>query len=133
MKKILTILMISAMALTACSRKIDLNGEWKITSVGTESIQTGEAAPTLSFNTETGRIHGYTGVNVVNGEYEYAGRKLTLSGLGVTMMAGPEEDMKLERSILDAFAKISSVKQSEERELLLLDKEGDIVMTLQRR
>ena len=105
--------------------------QWE--SLGTESIQAGEAAPTLSFNTETGRIHGYTGVNVVNGEYEYAGRKLTLSGLGVTMMAGPEEDMKLERSILDAFAKISSVKQSEERELLLLDKEGDIVMTLQRR
>lgn len=133
MKKIITILMISAMALTACGRNIDLNGEWKITSVGTESIQAGEAAPTLTFNTETGRIHGYTGVNIVNGEYEQKGRKLALKGLGVTMMAGPEEDMNLERNILDAFEKIASAKQSEDGELLLFDNEGDIVLTLQRR
>lgn len=133
MKRFLTLLIISAMALTACSRKIDLNGEWKIVAVGTEQIQAGEDSPTLSFNTETGRIHGYTGVNVVNGEYEYAGHKLILSGIGVTMMAGPAEDMKLERDILDAFAGISSARLSDEGKLLLLDNEGETVMTLERR
>lgn len=121
------------MALTACSRKIDLNGEWKICTVGAEVVNAGEAAPTFSFNSETGRIHGYTGVNVVNGEYEYAGRKLSLNGLGVTMMAGPEEDMKLERSILDAFNNVSTVRQTEDGVLQFINKEGDTIMTLERR
>ena len=135
MKRILTSLIIIAMATAAvsCNSKVDLNGEWKITSVGTEEVTSSEAAPSLSFNTETGRIHGYTGVNIVNGEYEQEGRKLSLKGLGMTMMAGPEDDMALERKILDAFEQVRTAKETSEGELALYDSEGEIIMTLKRR
>lgn len=84
-------------------------------------------------HTETGRIHGYTGVNIVNGEYEQEGRRLILKGLGVTMMAGPEEDMNLERNILDAFNDTMTAKMAEDGSLEFLNGDGDVIMTLSKR
>lgn len=114
----------------SCSNKVQLEGEWKITSAGDEEIVDAEASPSITFNAETGRIHGYTGVNIVNGEYSLDGRKLTLRGLGVTMMAGPEEDMNLERKILDSFNEVQSVKTADENKLHFLNSNGEVIMTL---
>lgn len=133
MKKILISLIFTAMAAVSCNNKTDINGDWKITSIGGEKITLSEAGPSLSFDKETGRIHGYTGVNIVNGEYELDGRRLSLKGLGTTMMAGPEEDMELERKITGSFEKISTVKQSADGGLTLYDSEGNALMTLVRR
>ena len=134
MKRIITAILISLMTMTciSCASKVELNGEWAITSVGTDEITASESVPTLSFNSETGRIHGYTGINIVNGNYSHEGRKLSLSGLGVTMMAGPADEMALERKILDAFNATRSVKMSDEGELLLMDGDGNEIMTLAR-
>lgn len=135
MKRIINLILISAMTVIAvsCGGKIDLNGEWKITSVGSDAIEESEAVPTLSFNTSTGRIHCYTGVNIVNGDFTQEGRRLTLSCLGATRMAGPAEDMQIERNILDGFEKVYSSKMSDDGTLHLLDKEGETVMILQKR
>jgi heat shock protein HslJ len=135
MKRIITAIFISLMTMTciSCASKVELNGEWAITSVGTDEITASESVPTLSFNSETGRIHGYTGINIVNGNYSHEGRKLSLSGLGVTMMAGPADEMALERKILDAFNATRSVKMSDEGELLLMDGDGNEIMTLARK
>jgi heat shock protein HslJ len=135
MKRIITAILISLMTMTciSCASKVELNGEWAITSVGTDEITASESVPTLSFNSETGRIHGYTGINIVNGNYSHEGRKLSLSGLGVTMMAGPADEMALERKILDAFNATRSVKMSDEGELLLMDGDGNEIMTLARK
>lgn len=121
------------MTMTSCSNKIDLNGEWKIISVGSVKVMETEAPPTLSFDTATGRFHGYTGVNIVNGDYIQKGRSLTLNGVGVTMMAGPEEDMALERKILDTYSQVQSTRLSDEGELNLLNADKDTVMILKRR
>ena len=121
------------MTCISCASKVELNGEWAITSVGTDEITASESVPTLSFNSETERIHGYTGINIVNGNYSHEGRKLSLSGLGVTMMAGPADEMALERKILDAFNATRSVKMSDEGELLLMDGDGNEIMTLARK
>lgn len=135
MKRILTAILIvmAAISTVSCGGKVQLEGEWKITSVADEQIQESEASPSLTFNTETGRIHGYTGVNIVNGEFEQEGRRLSLKGLGVTMMAGPDEDMKLERSILDAFNQVKTAKMGEENELQFFNPDGEMIMTLTRR
>ena len=135
MKRIITAILISLMTMTciSCASKVELNGEWAITSVGTDEITASESVPTLSFNSETGRIHGYTGINIVNGNYSHEVRKLSLSGLGVTMMAGPADEMALERKILDAFNATRSVKMSDEGELLLMDGDGNEIMTLARK
>lgn len=121
------------MTCISCAKKVDLNGEWAITSVGSDEITVSESVPTLNFNSETGRIHGYTGINIVNGNYSHEGRRLSLSGLGVTMMAGPEDEMALERKILDAFNATRTVKMSDEGELLLIDGDGNEMMTLVRK
>lgn len=133
MKRILTAIILAAMTLTACSKKVDLQGEWKITAIGSDKVMETEAPPTLSFDIETGRFHGYTGVNIVNGDFIQEGRRLSLNGFGVTMMAGPEEDMALERKILDTYPQVRSTRLSDEGELLLLNADKDTVMTLARR
>lgn len=135
MKRILTTILISIMTMTciSCTNKVELNGEWAITSVGSDEITASESVPTLTFNSETGRIHGYTGINIVNGNYSHEGRKLSLTGLGVTMMAGPADEMALERKILDAFNATKTVKMSEKGELLLIDADGNELMSLTRK
>ena len=135
MKRIITATLITVMALmsASCSSKVDLNGDWKITSVGTEMVESSEAPPTLSFNSETGRVHGYTGVNIVNGDYTHDGRKLSINGLGATMMAGPEEDMIIERKILDVFGTPVKTRLTEEGSLEFLTPDDEVVMTLERK
>ena len=128
-----TILMIAiALSTMACAKRIELAGEWRISSVAEDTIQVTEASPSLSFNANTGRIHGYTGVNIVNGEYVHEGRRLSLKGLGVTMMAGPEEDMKIERAILDAFNDVKTIKMTDEGVLQMLNSKAEVIMTLVR-
>lgn len=135
MKSIIRAIIIAALSLASlsCSKRPELAGEWKINSVGDVRIKVSEAPPTLNFNKETGRIHGYTGVNVINGDYTYEGRKLSVKGIGMTMMAGPEEDMKLERTILQTLEQVYSVSQDENGELALKNKNGEVIMTLARR
>lgn len=135
MKRIITIIMISALSLAAvsCGKRANIEGEWKITSVCGQELPDTKAAPTVNFNLETGRIHCYTGVNIVNGEYEYEGRRLTLNGMGMTMMAGPEEDMAVERLILDTLEKVRSVRHDDTGGLEFMNENGEVIMTLARR
>lgn len=135
MKRILTAILITAMTLltASCTSKVDLNGDWKITSVGTQEIESSEAPPTISFDSETGRIHGYTGVNIVNGSYNHDGRKLSINGLGATMMAGPQEEMIIERNILDAFENTVRTRLTEDSILEFLNANDEVVMTLERK
>lgn len=135
MKRIITAIIFTIMAISAasCGSKADINGEWKITSVGSEAVEAGEAAPSLTFDIKTGRVNGYTGVNIVNGNFEQDGRRLQIGGLGVTMMAGPVEDMEIERAILDTFGKVRYAKTTADGTLELLDSDGEVIMTLARR
>lgn len=135
MKRIITAILFIVMAVSAvsCGSKADINGEWKITSVGSEAVEAGEAAPSLTFDIKTGRVNGYTGVNIVNGNFEQDGRRLQIGGLGVTMMAGPEEDMKLERAILDTFDTVRYAKTAADGTLEFLNSDGEVIMTLARR
>ena len=121
-----------AILASSCGR-IDLNGEWKIISVGADTVQASQAVPTLSFNEETGLVHGYTGVNVFNGEYTQEGRKLSLDNIGTTRMAGPSEDMELERKIITAFEEVHSARMTEDDELIFINNEGDTLMVLARK
>lgn len=121
-----------AILASSCGR-IDLNGEWKIISVGVVTVQASQAVPTLSFNEETGLVHGYTGVNVFNGEYTQEGRRLSLDNIGMTRMAGPSEDMELERKIITAFEEVHSTRMTEDEELIFINNEGDTLMVLARK
>ena len=72
-------------------------------------------------------------MNIVNGDYSHDGRKLSINGLGATMMAGPEEDMVLERKILEAFENTVETRLTEEGNLEFLNSEDVVVMTLEKK
>ena len=133
MRRYTTLIFALLAILTSSCGRIDLNGEWKIISVGVDTVQASQAVPTLSFNEETGLVHGYTGVNVFNGEYTQEGRKLSLDNIGTTRMAGPSEDMELERKIITAFEEVHSARMTEDDELIFINNEGDTLMVLARK
>lgn len=133
MRRYTTLIFILLAVLTSSCGRIDLNGEWKIISVGVDTVQSSQAVPTLSFNEETGLVHGYTGVNVFNGEYTQEGRRLSLDNIGMTRMAGPADDMELERKIITAFEAVHSTRMTENDELIFINNEGDTLMTLARK
>lgn len=133
MRRYTTLIFILLAVLTSSCGRIDLNGEWKIISVGVDTVQSSQAVPTLSFNEETGLVHGYTGVNVFNGEYTQEGRRLSLDNIGMTRMAGPADDMELERKIITAFEAVRSTRMTEDEELVFMNNEGDTLMVLGRK
>lgn len=130
MKRHIILIFTCMIVLMSSCNRIDLNGEWRIVSVGSDTVETSQAVPTISFNEITNLIHGYTGVNIFNGEYEQEGKKLSISNVGLTRMAGPEEDMKLERKIIRAFMGVEQASLTDKEELLFISHEGDTLMVL---
>lgn len=123
---------IMTLVTASCSRT-DLNGDWKIVSVGSDDIESTQAAPTISFDQSTGLVHGYTGVNIFNGEYTQEGRRLTISNIGMTRMAGPAEDMELENKIISSFEEVHSAKMTDKDELVFIGNQDDTLMVLVRK
>lgn len=120
----------SILMLASCCSQPDLSGKWNILKVNGEDITViGEEKPFVEFNTEESRVHGFTGCNIMNGAYTLEGKDFTFGNMATTMMAGPEENMKAERNVLEAMGKVATVKADGEK-LLLLDENKDIVMEL---
>ena len=129
MKRIF-ILATSILMLASCCSQPDLSGKWNILKVYGEDITViGEEKPFVEFNTEESRVHGFTGCNIMNGAYTLEGKDFTFGNMATTMMAGPEENMKAERNVLEAMGKVATVKADGEK-LLLLDENKDVVMEL---
>lgn len=121
---------VSALLLASCCGTPDINGKWNVLKVNGEEITvTGEEKPYIEFNTGESKVHGYTGCNIMNGAYTQDGKELSFGNMATTMMAGPEENMKAERSVLEAMGKVTSVKADGEN-LQLLDEEKNVVMEL---
>ncbi|MBO8483222.1 MAG: META domain-containing protein [Bacteroidetes bacterium] len=133
MKKFISaVLAVSAAALFySCSGNINLDGKWEIVSLGGEAVEATETDPYLEFNTETHEVHGHTGCNIMNGSFSQDGKKLTFGNMATTMMAGP--DMDLEREVLDAINKASSVKSAAGNKLQISDADGTLLMELQKK
>lgn len=124
---------IAAFSMASCSQDIDLSGEWTVVKINGEAVDSETATPFLNFDPESGRIHGNTGVNILNGSYELDGSKLKLEGMGMTMMAGPENDMQIEQNFLSAVDNVAAVKRGKDGNVLLCDGKGDVLMELARK
>lgn len=139
MKSFLSAAAAIAMAafLSSCCGQPDINGAWTVTSVAGEQIalpdSLAEATPYIEFNAENGRVHGYTGCNIMNGTYTLDGSDLSLGQMATTMMAGPQELMELESKVLDAVNGAASVQQTDDDSLQILDGEGNVTMVLVRK
>ena len=65
----------------------------------------------------------------MNGSYTMDKKDFAFGNMATTMMAGPEENMKAERSVLDAMGKVARIKADGEK-LLFLDEGKNVVMEL---
>ena len=118
------------LSVAACSEALDLSGKWNVTKIGGEAVECVAGKPFLSFDAEQSRIHGNTGVNIINGSYSLDGKKVAFDGLTTTMMAGPEQDMQVERKYLSAINSAVSAKVAGKNKIVLLDDAGKAVMEL---
>jgi heat shock protein HslJ len=83
-----------------------------------------DSGVSLRFDAEGG-ISGRGGVNRLFGSYARLGAGLSISGVGATRMAGPEEYMELEQRYLAALERVDSF-QATAASLRLL--EGSVVL-----
>jgi len=120
-------------SVVSCAGSPEMAGEWNVVKINGETVAVTDNSPFLSFDAVQGRVHGRTGVNIVNGSYTLEGNKLHLDGLGTTMMAGPEEDMQLEQKFLGAINDVVAVKSAGEGKLQLCGKDGNVLMELVKR
>lgn len=136
-KVILFAAAVAAFAVSSCCNcgELSLAGKWNVETVAGEEITGLEQTPYIEFAAEADengamRVHGYTGVNIVNSTYEADGKSLKFGMGATTMMAGPENAMKVEKSFLKAFGEVASAKLDKEGVLSLSDADGNVVMTL---
>ena len=128
--RILAIVM-AVFSLASCGAKLSIDGEWSVVSVEGQTVEASEKAPYLVFNESEGTVHGFLGVNLLNGTYSLKGDKLSLEHLGTTMMSGLPQDMDVEAKLLNAINS-AAVARMEEGKLLIYDAEGKELLTLAR-
>lgn len=113
---------------SCCNNNVAVDGKWNIVSINGEAVTVLENTPFIEFDTENGKVHGHTSCNIMNGTFTIKGDKLTFGDMATTMMAGP--DMPVETAVLDAVKATASVKKSADEKLQILDKDGNVLMTL---
>lgn len=135
MKKTVLIAAFAAMVMSfaSCSCKIDISGKWNVTSIDSEvvTVKEGEPVPFMEFDAVNMKMHGNTGVNIVNGVYTLDGKDLKIEIGMMTMMAGPEESMAAEQKYLQVAGTVRKAKISGDV-LTLYNEEGKAVMTLKK-
>lgn len=113
-----------------------LEGEWAIVTVKGDSIAADacETAPFVGFSVKRAekRLYGNASCNDFNTVIDLAANNnaLSLEGLAVTMKAC--KDMKVEQSILAAFAEVAAYAVNENK-LAFLDKEGNEVVVMEKK
>lgn len=126
----------AAFALSSCCSQPDLAGKWTVESIGGQTLSQEtpglEELPFIEFDVTEGRVHGNSGINILNSTFTQDGKSLKFGMAASTMMAGPEEAMQVERNFLDAFGRVASAKVSGKEILELSDAEGNVLMVLKR-
>lgn len=123
------------LGVTSCSTQnsttqhIDLSGDWKISSIGGESVPETLEEPSLSFDENTKSYHGVTGVNFINGNYQLEEQTLTIGEGAMTRKMGDSISNDIEMKYINAIHATRSVA-SEDGKLILQDEEGNTLMEL---
>ena len=94
--------------LSGCGGKSDdlLAGGWRVTQMGALAVPA-EVELTIGFDPATGRVFGKSACNRYNGAYTLTGEGLSFGPSAVTMMACPDELMKLEQGFHKELAGIT--------------------------
>lgn len=107
-----------------------LNGHWQVVTINGAAVE-GEAD--VFFDVAELKIHGNTGCNYFNGEIYIDHSKsnaVDFSNMGVTRMACP--NTRQETAMLVALEQTAAAISGDDSEVMLLDSDGNAVMTLRR-
>ncbi len=136
MKKFMYLIPATLLMVASCATNksvYQLSGDWNVVNLNGQAISPAENTPFVGFDTNEGRIYGFTGCNRITGTLDakqFMKGKVDFSQLGSTRMLC--HDDKYETAFLEALSKAveSEVK---EKEILLKDKDGKVVVTLQKK
>lgn len=123
------------MGMTSCrsgSEAIDLNGDWKVSTINGENVPKTLEEVTLSFDNTSNSYHGVTGVNIINGTYRQHNQTLTLEEGAMTRKMGDPVSNDIEMKYVTAIHAVKSV-QNKKGKLMLQDEKGKNIMTLDKR
>ncbi|NME35492.1 META domain-containing protein [Fusobacterium sp. FSA-380-WT-3A] len=84
----------------------------------------------ITLNFAENNFFGFAGVNNYFGKYEIQDKKITFGAIGRTMMAGPQEIMKVEDDFLSKIEKAVSYEISKEGLILTTDKGEKLIFKL---
>src|SRR5690625_26174 len=102
--------------------------QWMVVKIGEDDVLA-DTTPHLLF-LPGGRIAGSATCNRIIGDYELKGEdRISVSPVGTTMMACPEEQMKQEQKLLDLLPKLESFELTDSGTLYLRTKEGTTIVT----
>lgn len=123
------------LSVTSCrsgSEAIDLNGDWKVSTINGETIPKTLEEVTLSFDNSSNSYQGVTGVNLINGTYRQHDQTLTLEEGAMTRKMGDPVSNDVEMKYVNAIHAVKSVTNKKGK-LMLQDEKGKNIMTLVRR
>ena len=136
MKKTLVITMTALIwGISSCStqnsttKNLDINGDWRVSSIGGEDVPETLEEATLSFDENTQSYHGVTGVNLINGSYQLDDHTLTIDEGAMTRKMGDSISNEIEMKYINAIHATKSVTK-EDGKLILQDDAGNTLMVL---
>ncbi len=137
MKKILYVVPAALLFLASCasSRSVyNLAGEWNVVGLNGQTITPVEnVTPVMGFNLNDSSVYGFTGCNRMMGQIDakaFMKGKADFGRLATTRMLC--QDDKYERALLDALSKATE-SEVKGNVILLKDKDGNVLVTLQKK
>ena len=101
------------------------NTTWKLVDISGDKIpaKTPNSGRFGDFTLELGtdRLHGISGINTFNGSYTVTGNKIETKGIMSTLMAGPENLMKLEGRYIKALNSMKSYRITNNKLVITAD------------
>lgn len=111
------------------TKNLDINGDWRVSSIGGENVPETLEEATLSFDENTQSYHGVTGVNLINGSYQLDDHTLTIDEGAMTRKMGDSISNEIEMKYINAIHATKSVTK-EDGKLILQDDAGNTLMVL---
>lgn len=109
-----------------------LNGQWRVKRINDKEVADEEGV-NIFFDIPEAKVHGNTGCNYFNGKIEIDPNRpssIALKNMAVTMRACP--NLETETKFLVALEEVTQMKNSGDDKVLLLDRNGRTILTLQK-
>lgn len=94
---------------------------WNLTSIMGNSVKVLGRAPMIKFDFAKREFQGHTGVNGLGGKFSWDSPTLQIDPGPMTMMAGSEEQMAVERNLLQSLQQVNRVEMRGNILILLRD------------